>query len=415
MGERRIIQDLLKRIIGLYVDIMSESTNKKASNPWITSILLTLAATVVAMAQNKPVTILPIIMESLNVDIAKAGLMMSVFALSGLLLALPAGYICQKLSPKKTILLALLFVAAGSVFGALTNSFSILLFTRFIEGAGMGLVIVAAPAFISMLFSPDEIGKPMGIFSVYMTVGTVLIFNLAPALAKGSAWKASWWLIAAASAVMIALVQFFAKMPEVDGAGEGEESGQPSMKDALKSKSLWMIGLAYFMFATTLFYANTYLPTYLQKVFQMEAQKASLLATIPALLGVVSAPLYGTIADKMKAKKKIMLFGLLVFAPVMAGVFLVPESMLVVMLVLWGLLVMGFPAIIMASAPETVPSVALAGIAMAILAFFQNLGGFIGPAVYGNILASQGWATTGIFLIPLGILALIFGAQVKIK
>ncbi|HKL10760.1 MAG TPA: hypothetical protein VJ990_04920, partial [Clostridia bacterium] len=72
-------------------------------------------------------------------------------------------------------------------------------------------------------------------------------------------------------------------------------------------------------------------------------------------------------------------------------------------------------AIIMASAPETVPSVALAGIAMAILAFFQNLGGFIGPAVYGNILASQGWATTGIFLIPLGILAVIFGAQVKIK
>ena len=394
---------------------MSENMKQKTSNPWITSILLTLAAAVVAMAQNKPVIILPVIMESLNVDIAKAGLLMSVFALSGLILALPAGYICQKLNPKKTILLALFFVVAGSVLGALASSINVLLFTRFIEGAGMGLVIVAAPAFISMLFPPNELGKPMGIFSIYMTVGTVLIFNISPILAKDSNWQACWWFIAVSSAVILVLVQLFAKMPEMGEDIEGQASQQPSIKDALKSKSLWMIGLAYFMFATTLFYANTYLPTYLQKVFQMDVQKASLFATIPALLGVVSAPLYGTIADKMQAKKKIMLFGLLVFAPVMAGVFLVPRSMLVLMLVLWGLLVMGFPAIIMAAAPETVPSVALAGIAMAILAFFQNLGGFIGPAVYGNILASQGWGTTGMLLIPLGVLAVIFGTQIKVK
>jgi MFS family permease len=57
----------------------------------------------------------------------------------------------------------------------------------------------------------------------------------------------------------------------------------------------------------------------------------------------------------------------------------------------------------------------LAGIGLAVLALGQNLGMFIGPVLFGQLVEMAGWANAGYCLIPICLLGAVAGwlAQVR--
>jgi MFS family permease len=88
-----------------------------------------------------------------------------------LILALPAGIILQKLGPKVAGLIAVGCLMIGSAWGALANGAGLLLASRVLEGVGMGLIAVVAPASIAMWFPREKQGTPMGIWATWVPVG----------------------------------------------------------------------------------------------------------------------------------------------------------------------------------------------------------------------------------------------------
>ena len=60
-----------------------------------------------------------------------------------------------------------------------------------LEGVGGGLIAVAAPAAISAWFVPWERGLPMGIWTTWVPIGNVLMFNAAHPLLESFGWQAS--------------------------------------------------------------------------------------------------------------------------------------------------------------------------------------------------------------------------------
>jgi hypothetical protein len=60
----------------------------------------------IPLNQFKAPPIIPILMDALGISVTGAGLLMSVFAVTGLILALPAGFIFQKAGYRVTGLLA---------------------------------------------------------------------------------------------------------------------------------------------------------------------------------------------------------------------------------------------------------------------------------------------------------------------
>ena len=127
---------------------------------------------------------MPLLMAGFHLDLTQAGVLMSIMAAIGLILAIPASIVLQRLGPKTTILVALGFLACGSLFGALAANFAWLFGSRILEGVGSGLMGVAAPATISMWFPPEQRGAPMGIWATWVPIGTVMVYNLAPALSS---------------------------------------------------------------------------------------------------------------------------------------------------------------------------------------------------------------------------------------
>jgi MFS family permease len=57
----------------------------------------------------------------------------------------------------------------------------------------------------------------------------------------------------------------------------------------------------------------------------------------------------------------------------------------------------------------------LVGMGMAVVALGQNLGMFIGPVIFGAVVASSGWAAAGYVMIPVLLLGLVSGLLVKVR
>ena len=118
---------------------------------------------------------------------------MSVFALTGLFLAIPAGFILQKLGYRAVGLMALFCLIIGAGIGAFSRGMGIMLTSRFIEGAGMSFMAVVAPSIIALWFTSKRRGKAMGVWSMWVPLGSTIMFVLAPWLAGYGGWKGVWW------------------------------------------------------------------------------------------------------------------------------------------------------------------------------------------------------------------------------
>lgn len=104
---------------------------KRISTAWVVLIVLLLFSIAAPLNMGKVSPILPVLMDAFNLTVSRAGLLMSVYAITGLILALPAGVIFQKLGYRVTGL-----IAGGSiVIGAI------------VERLGWTIAIVCAAAF----------------------------------------------------------------------------------------------------------------------------------------------------------------------------------------------------------------------------------------------------------------------------
>jgi len=128
------------------IEFRKNGVVRAAPYAWVILLVVFLASVAAPLNQNKVPPLMPVMMDAFHLTLVEAGLLMSVFAITGFILALPAGIILGKIGPKVTGLLALGCLAAGSALGALAPNVTVLLGSRVIEGTGMGLIAVVAPS-----------------------------------------------------------------------------------------------------------------------------------------------------------------------------------------------------------------------------------------------------------------------------
>jgi MFS family permease len=154
---------------------------------WLVMLVAYLAGIAIALNLSKVPPVMPVLIQTLGLDLALGGWLMSSFAVAGVVLGIPAALLLGRLGAKGAGLLALGSTLLGSVIGALAAGPGLLLLSRAVEGIGMGLIAVVAPAVISLWFPPEARGTPMGVWASWVPVGGFLIYNLAGPLLKAFA------------------------------------------------------------------------------------------------------------------------------------------------------------------------------------------------------------------------------------
>ena len=398
----------------------SRSTGAVRTAPyaWVILLVVFLASVAAPLNQNKVPPLMPVMMNAFNLTLVEAGLLMSVFAITGFILALPAGIILGKIGPKITGLLALGCLAAGSALGALAPNVNILLASRVIEGTGMGLIAVVAPAILAMWFPPQNQGTPMGIWATWVPVGSLIMYLLAPAMSATTGWQSVWWFAVIFTLVTMLLYGLFVRMPPNLNASVITQPTAPQSNNLLKSlanRDIWLLALEFGAFNLVFLALATFYPTFLYENRGYPLPQASFIASIATIAVLFSAPLAGWLSDRIGSRRLLMALPFLLFCVILLLPFRVTGWQIYALMIAQGLIVGAVPTATFAAAPEVMKDARLAGLGLAVVMFGQNLGMFVGPVLFGRMVESLGWISAGAFLIPFCLLGFVAAWLVRVR
>lgn len=387
---------------------------------WVILFVAFLASVAAPLNQFKVPPLMPVLMDVFQLSLSQAGMLMSVFALTGLILALPAGVIMQKLGPKVTGLIAVGSLAVGSVVGLAASSAGLLLFSRTIEGIGMGLIAVVAPASIAMWFPREKQGVPMGLWATWVPVGSLIMYNLAPALATTFGWQAVWWFGAGFAAVTFVLYGLLMRVPPDVEAERTPVPGIPSnappkITEGFANRNIWLLALHFSCFAGAFLAFGTFYPTFLTTERGYPLVQAAFIASLSTMMILFSAPLAGWVSDRIGSRKLVYMIPFALVSIMFLFPFHLVGWQIPVFLVVQGLFMGAIPTATFAAVPEVLRKAQLAGIGMAVVMAGQNLGMFVGPVVFGGLVETIGWATAGYALIPVCVVGVVAGWSVRVR
>ena len=362
-------------------------------NAWFVLAILLLFSIAAPLNQFKIPPLMPILMDAFKLSVGRAGLLMSVYAVTGLILALPAGFIFQKLGYRVTSLIAGGSIALGAILGAISSSTGVMLTSRVIEGVGTSFMAVLAPAIIAVWFAAQKRGAAMGIWSAWVPIGSTSMLILAPILSQGANWQAVWWFGCLYALVATALFLVFVRPAPSGSAASGLSSAQPPVASAaqvLRNRDVWLISLAFGCFNMATMSFATFTPTYLNLVRGMSLTQAALLASVVSMVSIVSCPAGGILSDKIGSRKRPYVLGLVLMAAIMPLIAVMGSSALIVLVITQGLIGGLVPTNIFSAGVEIVGDERLGGLAMGIIMVGQNAGMLVGPLAFGALIGSAG-------------------------
>ena len=382
---------------------------------WVILAVVYLASVVAPLNQFKVPPIMPILMERFQLDLTQAGLLMSIFSAVGLLLALPAGMALQRYGSRKTIVTALGFLALGGAMGALSQNYALLLGSRVLEGVGMGLIGVAAPATIAMWFPPEKRGMPMGIWATWVPIGSVAIYNLAPSLASSFGWQAVWWFGTGFAILLMILAALLITHPPTPANKAAKAQPEPQLRKALANRNIWLLALSFACMNVVIVCIGTFYPTFLSEVRNYPLGQAATISSIVTFLSLFSSPLAGWLSDKLGSRRMLFTYPFLLIGVMLLFPFTVTGWLIIAVMGVMGLVIGVIPSATFAAAPEIMGDHQLAGLGLAVISIGQNAGQLVGPIMFGAVVQNWGWAAAGYMIIPICIIGFVSGWFVKIR
>lgn len=110
------------------------------------------------------IPVLPLYAESFGVSQAAIGATVAVYGLGRVLVAMPAGALCDRLGRRPTLALGGLVSALGNFGCALSASYAELVAARLVAGAGAGLVITTGAVVLADITTPARRGRMMALY-----------------------------------------------------------------------------------------------------------------------------------------------------------------------------------------------------------------------------------------------------------
>ena len=399
---------------------------------WVVLFALYMATLAAPLNMFKLPPVMTLIVKEFQLTSSASGDLMSIFSVMGFVLAIPAGFILRRFGIKSTVLFSVGVIILGTVLGALAKSAGILFAGRFVEGIGMGLVMVAAPLAISLWFPAHNRALPTGLWATCVGIGNVVTLVAAPSMAVTYGWQSVWWTGAIFAAVAFVLFAVIFRMPRNDEIpappapppGAAAEA-PPSLFSGMRNINYWLIGIGFGVYNLVVMALCTFLPTFLEVKHgylltyeQGLFLNASFVTALIMMASIISAPGGGYISDKLGSRKAVVL----VSYAIMTLTFLVPFSVtgwqIPAYMLVFGLFGGPIAPILLAAVPEVSKKPQLIGIGMACSALCQNLGMYIGPSLFIRIVgdpAGDGWAAAGYWMIPICIIGMIAVWRIKVR
>lgn len=358
---------------------------------WPVTIAAILAGVAIAVAQNKAVPCLGVLQAAFGIDMARAGWLSSVFSVMGVLAAVPAAVLTERLGPRNACLFSLGAAAAGTAVGLAAPSFPILLLSRVLEGMGAGIITVAVPTIIARYFPPEKRGLPTGIWSSWQFVGQALCFFFGTAIAARFGWRGIWRAGLAFTGVAAVLGAAMIRMPGPEGDGSRPAPVQGSLGRAARHGPVQAICCAMFLFCFSCFGFVTWAPACWADTLGLGLERANQAISLFAILSIPAVLAVGWMIDRVD-HRKIGRIACLGYGVMAGAAFLLPgPACMVPFTLLYPFFEGAASTSLWTIMPLTAKRAEDTAQAIALFNLASNCGMLIGPPAAGAIIQSFGW------------------------
>ena len=271
-------------------------------------IVVTLAIFTDMLVYGLVVPILPGYASSLGVSQTAIGLLFACYAIA-LFVATPVfGILSDKIGRKGPMLWGLLGLAGSTLLYANANQFRMLVLARSLQGVSAAITWTAGFALLADLFPSQERGRVMGIALAGQSIGTLLGPTVGGFLYQLGGYKLPF-LAATGLAVIDGLLRIFLIK---DVPHQKSESTLSSFSLLKNHKLLIIIGVVIIGASIPCVLEPT-LPLRLQKGMQASSGVTGLLFAIPTLAYAISAPVIGSLSQRI-GHYKAMTIGMILAA-----------------------------------------------------------------------------------------------------
>lgn len=383
---------------------------KKVLAAWIVVFIAFLGGVALANVQNKVPPIIDVMMVYFNIGETEAGWLTSIFTLMGIITAIPAAWLMRKLGTKRIGALSLSCAALGSLIGAFASDIALLMFSRVIEGIGVGIIAVVGPALIAMWFPPEKRGLPMGLWGSWMMVSQTVLFFIAGGVTLAFGWQGIWWFTFIFCVIVLILYMWKVDAPPegTPNYSEGEDEGSFKFRDAFTCASSWVMALIGVIFTFCCFGFVTYISLYWAGAFfDGDMNQSNWWISIMYAIEIPVVIFIGWILNhvRLERRKFVGAIGFFLYAAILFYCFRMDAiGLLLPFILIYPFLEGSIPTVYWTLTPSTAKSPEHAPAALGIMNVGLNIGTLLGPPVIGWIIENIGWAEA---TIPLAVASLI--------
>ncbi|MEG0283773.1 MAG: MFS transporter [Erysipelotrichales bacterium] len=275
---------------------------------WFKFALIYFGAFVISISQFKiaPPAINNMLVENLGVASSSIQLLSSIFAISGIFLAIPGGAIMSKVGPKKLAVSLMGCLALGNIIGYFsTDNYTLLVVTRILEGISFAMFLMIAMVYIRKWFADGGSGLALGIFGTYSALAQPIIIGSSQPIVDKIGYQ-SIWLIIGVLALLTMLIYIFA-LENIQSQDKKEANivTENYFKEAFANKQIWFLALCHGCMTFSLFTYLNFGPKILEVYFGASNIQVTSYMSLFGIAGIIIGILAGILVDKTKRPMEI--------------------------------------------------------------------------------------------------------------
>jgi MFS family permease len=263
--------------------------------------------------------IFPLVALEFNKDVSLLGSASAAFFMGIGLFQIPAGIFAAKYNPRTSAIIGIIISSTAALLCGVVSEASQLIWLRFAVGVGMAFFFSSAVILIAKYGKRGFPGFSIGIMNSAHSMGGIIGIFAWIILAQMVGWRLS--LIFSGGLGLVTAFLMIMTIPRSDLTAEHEgrmdnnkayrptrQGEKLKISDALRvlsNRALAYLGLVLIGIQTAWAIELTFIVIYLQTL-GFSAELAGIVAILPLVFAIVSAPLIGAFYDKVRDTRKVL-------------------------------------------------------------------------------------------------------------
>ena len=266
--------------------------NALTARQWMALAGLTFSAFILNTSESMPIGLLTDISAGFSITEATCGLMITAYAWAVMLLSLPLMIAASRVEFKRLLLGVLMVFAAGQVFSAVAQTFSLLVLARIVVASAHAIFWSIAAVMATRLVDVRHGSLAIGMIATGSSIAQIFGLPLGRAIGLALGWRMTFGVV---GVIAIAIIAYLAAVLPTIPAGKPFTLAR--LPHLFKNRPLVVMYGATMLFATGYYTCYSYIEPFLQQVASFDAGMITVSLTVFGVAGILGSMLFSRLYD----------------------------------------------------------------------------------------------------------------------